>query len=584
MAIPSQFIDELIFRADIQEVVGDYVTLNRKGGSYWGLCPFHGEKTPSFHVVPERQRFHCFGCGKGGGVISFVMEMENLPYPDAIHHLAKRFGMTVPEDGEGAAMSRMRARLLALNRAAAHWFHKQLHEPSGAEGLSYLGGRGLSPGLQKRFGLGYAPARWDGLLTAMRAEGFDSADLLRVGLVVSGEKGRMYDRFRDRVMFPILDIRGEVVGFGGRILGEGSPKYLNSPDSPVFAKNQQLFAMHRAKNTKRGQIILTEGYMDTIALHQAGFDNAVASLGTAFTSAHAKLISRFTKEVVLAFDSDEAGKAAAARAIPLLEAVGLHVRVLAMEGAKDPDEYMRKFGRTQFEALVEGASDHIPYQLAQIRSRHRMEEPEERIAYIREAAAFLGGISSAIEREVYAGRVAMECEIASDVVLREAERAAKDRMNHAKKKQLREVKNPSLRSQPKARELRYDNIRSALAEEGLVRLLLLDESLYPAAKETKAEEFSSSFLAKVYGLICTQYEEGRKPGLDSLAEALTATELSQLSVIMQESVDMARARVALSDYQETITREALMRSEQSDEARNRVLMEYHRKKKGDVMR
>ena len=266
MALPVAFKDELVARSDIVDVVSDYVTLTPKGGSFWGLCPFHGEKTPSFHVLPDRQLYHCFGCGKGGGVISFVMDVENLPYIDAVRLLAKRAGMEVPEDGMDQVRQRQRSRLLALNKEAARFFHSQLHSPVGQGGLQYLQNRGLSRGTMTRFGLGFAPDSWDSLIRAMAQKGFEKRDLLDAGLAVSNKKGGIYDRFRGRVMFPIIDLRGDVIGFGGRVLGDGTPKYLNSPDTPVFNKSRNLFALNLAKNTKQGRLLLTEGYMDTISL------------------------------------------------------------------------------------------------------------------------------------------------------------------------------------------------------------------------------------------------------------------------------------------------------------------------------
>ena len=361
MALPVAFKDELVARSDIVDVVSDYVTLTPKGGSFWGLCPFHGEKTPSFHVLPDRQLYHCFGCGKGGGVISFVMDVENLPYIDAVRLLAKRAGMEVPEDGMDQGRQRQRSRLLALNKEAARFFHSQLHSPVGQGGLQYLQNRGLSRGTMTRFGLGFAPDSWDSLIRAMAQKGFEKRDLLDAGLAVSNKKGGIYDRFRGRVMFPIIDLRGDVIGFGGRVLGDGTPKYLNSPDTPVFNKSRNLFALNLAKNTKQGRLLLTEGYMDTISLHQAGFDCAVASLGTSLTADHAKLLSRFTKEVILCYDGDTAGVQAANRAIPMLEKTGLKVRVLRITGAKDPDEFIKTFGREAFARLLDRSENYVAY-------------------------------------------------------------------------------------------------------------------------------------------------------------------------------------------------------------------------------
>ena len=286
MPIPERFLDELIARTDIVDLVSESVRLTKKGRNYWGLCPFHSEKTPSFSVSADKQIFKCFGCGKGGGAINFVMEMENLPFREAVEVLAKRAGMEMPADirGPSAGARQRREKLLAINKQAARTFHKWLYEPEGAQGLDYLRKRGLSQRTLTRFGLGFAPNRWDALIEALAQEGYDKRDLLDAGLAVNNQDGRIYDRFRNRVMFPIIDIRGEVIGFGGRVMDDSTPKYLNSPDTPVYNKSRNVFALNIAKKSKAGRVILTEGYMDTISLHQAGFDSAVASLGTSLTS------------------------------------------------------------------------------------------------------------------------------------------------------------------------------------------------------------------------------------------------------------------------------------------------------------
>mgnify|MGYP003371792031 CR=1 FL=1 len=281
MAWPPQFLDELIDRTDLVDLVGESVRLTKKGNSYWGCCPFHSEKTPSFHVVPDRKIYKCFGCGKGGGAINFVMELDNLSFREAVEVLAKRCGMQVPDSGASPGAKERREKLLTINKQAARAFHRWLYAPEGAQGLAYLQKRGLSKGTLTRFGLGFAPNRWDALIQELSKEGYDKRDLLDAGLAVSNKDGRIYDRFRNRVMFPIIDTGGNVIGFGGRVMDDSTPKYLNSPDTPVYNKSRNVFALNIAKKSKAGQVILTEGYMDTISLHQAGFDSAVASLGTA---------------------------------------------------------------------------------------------------------------------------------------------------------------------------------------------------------------------------------------------------------------------------------------------------------------
>ena len=470
MALPVAFKDELVARSDIVDVVSDYVTLTPKGGSFWGLCPFHGEKTPSFHVLPDRQLYHCFGCGKGGGVISFVMDVENLPYIDAVRLLAKRAGMEVPEDGMDQDRQRQRSRLLALNKEAARFFHSQLHSPVGQGGLQYLQNRGLSRGTMTRFGLGFAPDSWDSLIRAMAQKGFEKRDLLDAGLAVSNKKGGIYDRFRGRVMFPIIDLRGDVIGFGGRVLGDGTPKYLNSPDTPVFNKSRNLFALNLAKNTKQGRLLLTEGYMDTISLHQAGFDCAVASLGTSLTADHAKLLSRFTKEVILCYDGDTAGVQAANRAIPMLEKTGLKVRVLRITGAKDPDEFIKTFGREAFARLLDRSENYVAYNLKQLQASFSLEDPLQRSEFARAGAELLAELDSPVEREVYAGQLAQQTGVGKDAILQEIKRCRSQRLWKARKKQARRTLTPVNQVQPKDRRMRYDNPRSARAEEGILRL------------------------------------------------------------------------------------------------------------------
>ena len=578
MAIPSAFLDELVARSDIVDVVSDYVTLTPKGGSYWGLCPFHGEKTASFHVLPDRQLYHCFGCGKGGGVISFVMELENLPYVDAVRLLAKRAGMEFPERDMDESSRRKRAKLLALNKEAARYFHSQLHSPVGREGLEYLRGRGLSKGTMTRFGLGFAPESWDSLIKAMSQKGFSKSDLLDAGLAVSNQKGGIYDRFRNRVMFPIIDLRGDVIGFGGRVLGDATPKYLNSPDSPVFNKSRNLFALNLAKTTKLGRIVLTEGYMDTISLYQAGFDCAVASLGTALTADHAKLLSRFTKEVVICYDSDTAGVQAANRAIPLLEKTGLKVRVLRVTGAKDPDEFIRKFGPDAFSRLLDQSENYVEYNLRQIQSKYDLADPVQKTEFAREAAQMLAGLDSPVEREVYAGQVAELTGIGKPALLQEIQRARKGKLWAAKKKQTRRDMTPVTQVQPKARQMRYENTRSARAEEGILRLLMLDGALIRETAGLEPEQFSSQYLGKIYAVLRRRLLEGRAIQLGMLEGELDREEIELLAEILRQPEALEQGTKAMADYRAILEAEGMKR-QVSDETDLLALRDRLRQKK-----
>lgn len=578
MAIPSAFIDELVARSDIVDVVSDYVNLAPKGGSYWGLCPFHGEKTASFHVLPDRQLYHCFGCGKGGGVVSFVMELENLPYLDALRLLAKRAGMEFPEGDLDESGRRRRARLLQLNKEAARYFHSQLHSPAGREGLEYLRGRGLSKGIMTRFGLGFAPESWDSLTKAMTDKGFAKGDLLDAGLAVSGKKGGVYDRFRNRVMFPIIDLRGDVIGFGGRVLGDGTPKYLNSPDTPVFNKSRNLFALNLAKTTKLGRIVLTEGYMDTISLYQAGFDCAVASLGTALTADHAKLLSRFTKEVVICYDADAAGVQAANRAIPMLEKTGLKVRVLRVSGAKDPDEFIRKYGPDAFARLLDQSENYVEYNLGQLQSKYDLTDPVQKTEFARAAAEMLAGLDSPVEREVYAGQLSELTGVGKNALLQEIQRSRNQRMRSAKRKQARRDMTPVTQVQPKARQMRYENPRSARAEEGILRLLILDGSLLRETEGLEPDQFSSPYLGKIYEVLRRRIREGRAIQLGMLEGELDRDEIELLADILRQPEALENGKSAMADYRAILDTEQMKRGA-DDEAALLAAREKYRQKK-----
>ena len=566
MAVPSEFIDELVARSDIVDVVSDYVRLTQKGGSYWGLCPFHGEKTASFHVIPDRQLFHCFGCGKGGGVISFVMEMENLPYIDALRVLAKRANLDFPEGDADEDARRRRGRLLALNREAARFFHVCLWSPGGESGLDYLKRRGLSKGIMTRFGLGYAPDSWDSLIHAMIEKGFSKSDLLETGLAVSNKKGGIYDRFRDRVMFPIIDLRGDVIGFGGRVLGDATPKYLNSPDTPVFNKSRNLFALNLAKNTKLGRIVLTEGYMDTISLYQAGFDCAVASLGTSLTADHAKLLSRFTKEVVICYDSDQAGVQAAERAIPLLEKTGLKVRVLRVTGAKDPDEYIKTYGPEAFGHLLDRSENYMEYSLDQLAGKYDLNDPVQKAEYARAAAELLSRLDSPVEQEVFAGQVSQRTGVGKEALMQEIRQARNRTFRAAKRKQDRRSLTPLNQTQPRDRQLRYENPRSARAEEGILRLLMLDGSLIGRLDELESEAFSSPHLGRIFDVLRRRLREGRSIQMGALEGDLEPEEIRLLADILRQPASLADADKALADYRAVLAREQWKRSADVDEA------------------
>ena len=547
MAFPENFIQELTERNDIVDVVGSYVSLGkRSGANLFGLCPFHNERTPSFAVNPAGQFYHCFGCGKGGGVINFIMEIENLSYPDAVAFLAKRAGMQMPEDSYDRD-AKKRARLLAANRDAARWFYEQLVTPEGKRCTDYMAGRRISPAIARRFGLGFAPQRSEAFLDAMRQKGYSDWELSEADLIRKGD-GDFYCTFRDRLMFPIIDVRGNVIGFSGRTLGDARAKYLNSKDTLVFNKGRILFALNLAKKSKAGYIILSEGNIDIVALHQAGFDSAVASLGTSLTPEQARLISRYTNEVIIAYDNDGAGIKASQRAIGILERLDLKVRVLRMTGAKDPDEYIKTRGADAFRNLLEGSEDQVDYRLGAVTAKYDLSQDDQKVAFLKEASALLATLPGAVEREVYAIRVAGQAGVGQDAVIQEVERRRKQLLRKAARTEEQELNRPERMAQPADRELRYRNPVSAAAEEGVIRLLYLEPSLEKEVGLPEAAMFSSEALGRIYTILRQKIEEGGTLSISSLSGVLSREEMNLLVNILQKPEVLSSGRRALQDY------------------------------------
>ena len=535
MAFPPSFIDELVARNPIEDVVGRYVNLRRSGANLFGLCPFHGEKTASFSVAPDKGIYYCFGCHKGGGVINFQMEVEGLSYPDAVRVLANRVGMEVPEDEQYQSRYRQQERLWALSKEAARFFHSQLYAPVGKPALEYALGRGMSKSILTTFGVGYAPDSWDNLVKAMRAKGYTDEELKESGLVsVSQKNGNIFDRFRDRLMFPIIDVRGNVIGFGGRIIKKDSDaaKYLNSPETLIFNKRKNLFGLNLAKKSKAGFLILVEGNIDVVTLHQYGFDNAIASLGTSLTEEQAALMTRYAEQVILIYDGDKAGQNATQRAIPILEKAGLQVKGLQLKDAKDPDEYLKKFGADKFKLLLEGSSNRVEYQLNAIARKYDIREDDQKVKFINEATDFISTLSNAVQREIYGHRVAEAAGISYDALKLEVNKAFKRRIAREKKKQERIDLAPAQAHQPKSREIRYENMKSAMAEEGVLGLIMKDAALLDQAGQLKAEEFSSPLLGRVYEQLRLRHKQGLEVNLAVLAD-LTPDEYSHIAGIIQ---------------------------------------------------
>lgn len=564
MAFPEAFLQELVEKNDIVDVVSGYVRLTkRSGANQFGLCPFHSEKTPSFSVSPDRQIYHCFGCGKGGGVINFIMEIENLSFPEAVEFLAKRVGMPIPEE-ENSAESKRRRRMLDLNRDAARFFHNCLKAPEGRAAQAYMNARQITPQTATRFGLGAAPDTWDSLRNAMHELGYRDQELFEAGLVRKGKSGGFYDTFRGRLMFPVIDVRGDVIGFSGRILGDGEPKYMNSPETLVFNKSRNLFAMNLAKKSKSGYIILAEGNIDVVMMHQAGFDSAVASLGTSLTAEQARLISRFTNEVVIAYDSDGAGKKASQRAIGLLEKLDVKVKVLSMTGAKDPDEFIKLKGADAFRNLLEKSENHIDYRLQTVTNKYDLTVDEQKVEFLKEASELVARLSGSVERQVYAMRVASLAGVPNDVVAQEVERRHKKAVRTACRENENKLSHPERQLQPGQKEFHYENPESAAAEEGIIRLLFLDQGLFKGKDLPEPEEFSSPALAQIYSALKTKFENGDIISTATLSATLPPELASLLAGILQKPEALRNGEMALKDYIARIRRQRELAADTAD--------------------
>jgi DNA primase len=548
--IPESFITELKYHSSIEQIVSSYVQLKRAGKNLKGLCPFHSEKTPSFTVYPDNQSFYCFGCGAGGDVVTFIRRIENLDYPEAVRFLAAKAGMTVPEDGEGEQSARQKMRILELNRMAARFYHDLLISEKGREALAYLHERGLSDKTIRRFGLGWAPPEWDALKKHLTLSGCPEEELAGASLTVRGKSGSTYDLFRGRIIFPIIDIRGGVIGFGGRVTGEGGPKYLNSPDTPVFKKSRNLFALNAAKNTKDRRLILAEGYMDVITLHQAGFANAVATLGTALTPEQARLISQYADEVVVAYDSDQAGRQAARRAVELFDQLGVRLRVLSLKDAKDPDEYIKKFGAKRFAMTLEQSLGAVEFELERLRQRHDIQTDEGKIAFIRAFCEMLADCKNPIERDVYLSRVAQELSVDKQAMGLEVDSVRRRRERKQQQAERRDLR-PFTEFQPgRPRDpQRSRHPGCVVAEEGLIALLVKNPDYFEHIRGRIApEQFVTEHNRALYSAVCQRLEACKPVDITAMASQLDMEQTARLSRIVNGERALNHTPKEADDY------------------------------------
>ena len=590
MYYPEELIEEVRTRNDIVEVISGYVRLQKKGSNYFGLCPFHNEKSPSFSVSPGKQMYYCFGCGAGGNVITFLMEYENQTFPEAVRTLAQRAGIALPEaddSKEARQADSRRAKLLEINKEAAKYFYYQLRTERGSVGMEYLRKRELSDETMNHFGLGYANKYSNDLIQYLKSKGY-SEDLIRdAGLCNVDEKHGMYDKFWNRVMFPIQDINHRVIGFGGRVMGDGKPKYLNSPETEIFDKSRNLYGLNFARTSRKGNVILCEGYMDVIAMHQAGFTNAVATLGTALTEEQSRLIAQYTGEVVLSYDSDAPGQAATRRATGLLEAAGVKIRVLSIPDAKDPDEFIKKFGAERFAQLIEGSSSATDFAINKLRQENDVTTAEGKVSFLKQFAALMAGLPNPIEREVYLSKVCRELEVDKAAVAGQIAREQKRRDYRDRKKEERDLIAPPIREDSgKDREdelLLRQHPREMKAAERLLRYLLRNPDRAEALRDRLPEGyFLSENDRTMYRVLLQRGLSGQELDISALGENLSPQAVDRLAkwqlpgappVTDEEAEDCLKC---LRDYAARMSRDEL--GQLSGEALRQYIENLNREK------
>lgn len=543
MRLSDSFLEQLRANTDIESVISPYVNLRRRGKNLVGLCPFHNEKTPSFTVYPENGSFYCFGCGVGGDVITFVRRMENLDYMEAVKQLADRAGMALPEDGYDDTLAKKRTAVLAANRAAAKFFYSQLFTDRGRHALNYFLDRGLTMETIRHFGLGFAPNDWRALKNHLNEQGFDdilleSANLLRR----SDKNGKVsyYDNFRNRVMFPIIDPRGNVIAFGGRVLDDSKPKYINTSDTLVYKKSNGVFALNFAKNGNDGKLIIAEGYMDVIALHQAGFTNAVACLGTALTKEQANLLSRYADEIILSYDADEAGQKATARALGIFGTTGMEIKVLHLEGGKDPDEIIKNYGAQRFQAIIDGAANDTEYRLLKARQGIDLATDDGKVKYLSAAAEILAEIGSPVEVDVYASRLAHELGVdklaIQSQVKYKREGLKKRRAVKREQEQTRLLINGQNTKNPE----RAQHLRAAKAEETLIASLMRNPDFYNKLKDgLSADYFVTALNRRIFSVVLSRLEEGGNTEPYFLSSEFTPDEMDEVERIFRSAAQLS---------------------------------------------
>lgn len=545
MPLSDSFLQELKFKTDIEDVISAYVSLKKRGSTFVGLCPFHNEKTPSFTVYPETQSFYCFGCGAGGDAVGFIRKIENLDYIDAVKSLADRAGLQMPQDGFDDSLSKKRRRVLEANRAAARYFHSVLMSEEGKKGLDYFINRGLSKHTIKKFGLGFAPDKWDGLLKQLKSEGFTVSEMMDAGLIRKGERN-YYDNFRNRVMTPIIDVRGNVIAFGGRVLDDSKPKYINTGDTIAYKKTYELFALNFAKDSSQESIILCEGYMDVIAMHQAGFTNAVAGCGTALTSEQVRLISRYSKEVILAYDADEAGQKAVAKALALFKNADIKVRVPVLQYGKDPDEIIKNVGAEKFRGMLEGASNEIEFNILNLRKKHNLAATQGKIDFINDVVKILAN-ASIVEQELYLSKIADEVEIDKKAVKAQLDDYIRRKSYRNRRNEYKSVVNESIRNNAKESHSSGVSSKVLKAVDRFLFLLMKYPDCIRLLNDFSSAYLTQGFAQKTYDIIIENIQNGLDNDLMNFSGRLSADEMGRLSGILARGKGSSNPKAEFMD-------------------------------------
>lgn len=574
MALSDSFLQELKMKTDIEDVISTYVILKRRGATLVGLCPFHNEKTPSFTVYPATQSFYCFGCGAGGDAITFLKKIENLDYLDAVKTLAQRAGLQMPQEGFDDSLSKRRRRILEMNREAARFYHSVLLSPEGKVGYDYYIGRALSAATINHFGLGFAPNQWDALLKHMRAKGYQPAELVDAGLARKGQKG-YYDNFRNRVMTPIIDVRGNVIAFGGRVLDDSKPKYINTGDTLVYKKTNELFALNFAKDSKEDALILCEGYMDVIAMHQAGFTNAVAGCGTALTTEQVRLISRYAKEVILTYDADEAGRKALQKAMALFDQTDVKVRIPALVGGKDPDEIIRTYGRDKFKGMLEGASNETEFRLLALRRQYNLATTQGKIDFIGGALQILATLPP-VEQDLYVSRLSEELGVERQNMKVQLQDLVARQGNRREKREFKRIVQENMRKTARETMATDASLRKLRAEDRLISLLLRYPDCSRLCKDFDPQWLTPGFTQRVFTLILQRLENGDGTELMDLRDRLTDDEMGRLSGIIARGGESADAKQEFSDCLQTIRAEQQKKQESAAELDDQAFRDLFR--------